>query len=225
VKFISSLTIAAVTCTFVSAYAEHTTTAAQATFVYLNRNGQTVRAGDGHGAGTLPAYGGSDEEWHKIVDCVRDRYADFNVDVLTKRPPAAIKVHYATIVVGGWASDVGLSNKNYNGIAPYHKGRTVLDGIALVFSKVGPHGEHDIENVCAAIVHESAHMIGGLDHELKCGDVMGYALAKCGPRRFIDEDAPCGETTARTCGNGQRVQNSYHLLGSRVGFRSRDESP
>jgi hypothetical protein len=151
---------------------------------------------------------------------VRDRYANFNVDVLTRRPPAAVKVHYATVIVGGWASDVGLSNRDYNGIAPYHKGRIVLDGTALVFSKVGPHGEHDIENVCSAIVHESAHMIGGLDHELKCGDVMGYATNKCGAREFVDEDAPCGETVKRRCGNGQMTQNSYRLLGSKVGFRS-----
>jgi hypothetical protein len=119
-------------------------------------------------------------------------------------------------LVGGNAHDVGLSDKEYSGIAPYHHGNFVHHATALVFSR-GGHGEHDTENICMEVAHEAAHVYG-LDHAMQPGDIMSYS-PRHGARSFIDKDAPCGEDKSRACGNGDTTQNSYQLLLKQLGAR------
>ena len=182
--------------------------------VYLNRHGGKVFKRDGHGAGSLPAYGGPDKDWDAIVTCVRANFSPFNIDIVTAKP----EIQHTTVIVGGWAHNVGLDDKQYNGISPRDRGAVTHDQTSLVFSKVGP-GEHDIENVCSTVSHEIGHTLG-LDHELSCGDIMGFSTRRCGPRKFKDAEAPCGEgNTERACHSGDQTQNSYQKLGQLVGFR------
>jgi hypothetical protein len=62
-------------------------------------------------------------------------------------------------------------------------------------------------------------VIEGLDHTYKCGDVMSYFLDRCGPRKILDVDMPCGENAKRLCGDGARTQNSFRKLAAAVGLR------
>jgi hypothetical protein len=64
----------------------------------------------------------------------------------------------------------------------------------------------------------------GLDHTFKCGDIMSYFLDRCGARKFMDVDAPCGEFSARVCGDGSKTQNSYRMIVNAVGLRQADPS-
>lgn len=180
-----------------------TATAHANTTVYLERHGQD----------DMPRFGGGDRAWSAIVGCVQRHYAPFAVDVTDRRPA---KGPFITAVVGGLASQKGLDDDTTNGVGPYD-GTVIRDAVVHVFSQVGT-GERDIENLCAVTAHEVGHALG-LDHEVLCGDIMSYYLDQCGPRTFVDREAPCGETEARTCGNDDETQSSYGRLVALVGLR------
>jgi hypothetical protein len=176
--------------------------------VFLERHGHITHEGV-----RVPAFGGGDQTWHAIVACVREQYAPFAVDIVDTMPEQG---PFITAVIGGRASLLGLDDDKTNGVGPY-SGDVIDDAVVHVFSQVGT-GERDVENLCATTVHEVGHALG-LEHEYYCGDVMSYFLARCGPRRFIDVDAACGEEKPEACATGEDSQNSYRRLGQLVGFR------
>jgi hypothetical protein len=179
--------------------------------VFLERDGRTIDH-DGDEI-VIPAFGGGDRAWNGIATCVAKHFSPFQIDVVTRRPARG---DFITAVIGGRASQLGLDDRSTNGVGPY-SGRVIPNAIVHIFSKVGT-GERDIQNLCAVTVHEVAHSLG-LDHSYKCGDVMSYFLDRCGARRIMDVEAPCGESRSRRCANGERTQNSYRRLGAMVGFR------
>lgn len=190
--------------------------------VFLERHGHITHEGV-----RIPAFGGGDRTWHAIVACVREQYAPFAVDIVDSLPEHG---PFITAVIGGRASQLGLDDDKTNGVGPY-SGEVLDDAVVHVFSQVGT-GERDVENLCATAAHEVGHALG-LEHEFYCGDVMSYFLDRCGPRRFIDVDAPCGEDSPQGCATGEDTQNSYRRLGQLVGFRGepppdpadRDDAP
>lgn len=178
--------------------------------VFLERNGQRVATDDGDIA--IPKFGGGDRVWNGIVGCVADQFAPFQINVVDRKPRSG---EYITAVVGGRASLFGLDDEMTNGVGPYD-GTVLRAAQVYVFSKTS--GERDVANLCAVTAHEVAHALG-LDHSTACGDIMSYHLEACGPRRFLDVDAPCGEDDERRCGNGDETQSSYQRLGALVGFK------
>ncbi|HEY5933885.1 MAG TPA: matrixin family metalloprotease [Kofleriaceae bacterium] len=180
--------------------------------VFLDRDGRTIDH-DGDQI-VIPAFGGGDRAWNGIASCVARHFSPFQVEVVTRRPARG---DFITAVIGGRASQLGLDDGSTNGVGPYN-GRVIPNAIVHIFSKVGT-GERDVQNLCAVTVHEVSHSLG-LDHSFKCGDVMSYFLDRCGERRIMDVEAPCGESRSRRCANGERTQNSYRKLGAMVGFRT-----
>lgn len=183
--------------------------------VFLDRDGRTIDH-DGDQI-VIPAFGGGDRAWNGIAACVAKHFSPFQVEVVTRRPARG---DFITAVIGGHASQLGLDDGSTNGVGPYN-GRVIPNAIVHIFSKVGT-GERDVQNLCAVTVHEVSHSLG-LDHTYKCGDVMSYFLDRCGTRRIMDVEAPCGESRTRRCANGERTQNSYRKLGAMVGFRDERE--
>ena len=64
--------------------------------------------------------------------------------------------------------------------------------------------------MCETASMELAHAFG-LDHAYDCAEVMSY-LPRCGPRRFVDRETPCGEHAPRLCVRGAATQNSHRYL-------------
>jgi len=185
--------------------------------VFLQRNGQIVPHGDDEVE--IPKFGGGDRAWGSIVTCVKQQFSPFQIDIVDRRPSHG---EFITAVVGGLASQVGLDDRSTNGVGPYD-GHVIPNAVVHVFSKVGT-GERDTDNLCAVTVHEVSHALG-LDHTYRCGDVMSYFLDRCGPRRFLDAEVPCGEGAPRTCGDGEDTQNSYRRVAAAVGLRKSQPEP
>ncbi|MCA9680031.1 MAG: hypothetical protein KC464_33680, partial [Myxococcales bacterium] len=197
--------------------------------VYLDPDGGTVTGGwDDAATGvssialgvagervTVPAWRGGARRWQQVVQCVRDRFAAFAIDVVTDRPAGD---DYTLVLVGGRPSLFGYPS-SVSGVAPY-SGEVMRGAIAFVFSDVV---ESEVEQTCTGILHEVGHTLG-LDHEYLCEDPMSY-LWGCGEKRFQDQVAACGEEEERSCGNGEATQNSYRTLVAAVGLRAGDAAP
>jgi hypothetical protein len=196
--------------------------------LYLNKGGGTVVAGwDDSAQNTssivfnvgdsqqIPAWRGGTRKWKKVVACVRDRFADFDVEVVTERPASG---DYVMIMVGGRPSLFGYGD-GVSGVAPY-TGEVLHAAIGYVFSD---QLRNDVDGTCLGIVHEAGHAMG-LDHVYLCEDPMSY-LWGCGAKRFRDQDAHCGESEPRYCGDGEETQNSWRHLAAAVGLRGEEPAP
>jgi len=197
--------------------------------LYLNKDGGTLTAGwddaangvssvamnASGGVVEVPAWEGSTRAWNQVVACAQDRFAPFDVDLVTRRPTSG---DYMMIMVGGLPSMFGYPT-SVSGVAPY-SGEVVRGAVGFVFSEnIG----EDVDSTCVSLIHEAGHVLG-LDHVYLCEDPMSY-LWGCGEKRFRDVDAPCGESEERLCGNGESTQNSYRILAANVGLRGADDEP
>jgi hypothetical protein len=196
--------------------------------IFLNRDGGTLAGGwddsasdvssvalNAGGDVTVPAWRGGDRRWKQVTACVRERFGDFEVDVVTERPRGG---DYIMVMVGGRADLLGYPD-SVGGVAPY-TGEVLRRAVGYVFAE---GYDHDVENTCVGILHEAGHMLG-LDHAYLCEDPMSY-LWGCGEKRFQDADAYCGEGDARSCGSGDTTQNSYRRLAALVGLRDGEVAP
>jgi hypothetical protein len=122
-------------------------------------------------------------------------------------------------------ADVGITDY-IGGVSPFSSNCSVIESsIVFAFTDNLPKRPRVI---CEVMSQEIAHSYG-LDHELLAADPMTY-LSYAGERAFQDQDAACGETTARPCGIAgntcRATQNSVQLLLARLGAADRDnESP
>ncbi len=154
---------------------------------------------------TVGGWKGSAASWDKVVRCVRDLFAPFDVEVTDHRPKHE---EFALVVVGGKSSDIGVKSKHVGGLAPF-SGTVIARPVVFAFAGAL---RHDVRQVCETIGMEVAHAYG-LDHGYECKDVMTY-LPACGAKKFVDKDVRCGEKKPRTCEGGGTTQNSFrHLLG------------
>jgi hypothetical protein len=193
-------------------FASEASAAPRPVTLFLERDGRVIDH-DGDRV-VIPKFGGGDRVWSGVVGCVKQQFSPFNIDIVDQRPARG---EFITAVIGGRASQLGLDDRSTNGVGPYSPDRVIRNAVVHIFSRVGS-GERDVSNLCSVTVHEVSHALG-LDHTYKCGDVMSYFLDRCGPRRFLDVEAPCGEDGPRTCGDGKRTQSSYRKVVAAVGLR------
>lgn len=196
--------------------------------IYLNRcaDGCTVRRGSDDsiantssilGRDNVPAeislapFGWDDTVWDGMVACVRERYAPWNVTIVTDEPANG---RYLEVMVGGLATSLGL-NGNTLGVAPLTSDCSPLPS-AIAFAFANAHQPPDqIENLCTTVIHEAGHLYG-LDHEFACRDPMTY-LTDCGEKLFVNRSFACGEFDGpRPCKCGA-TQNSFAKLNDAIG--------
>jgi len=149
----------------------------------------------------LQAFKGTDAQWQHIVECVKDTFGVFNVNVTDVDPGSA---NHFEIMVAGYSSDLQNSQLGSNvfGVSPYTC--SVLDN-AVVFAFANQFidnptafGSNPVEEeICATAAQEVSHA-WTLDHVVVKSDPMTYNLYN-GRRYFAQGGVQCGSD----CVNGQ----------------------
>jgi len=154
----------------------------------------------------LTAWPHGDAAWQNLVQCVRDMYAPFDIDVTDVDPGSA---DHFEVMVAGSANALGVPGAA--GVAPFVScdGQIPNNVISFVFAA----DVNDQDFMCWAAAQESSH-VWGLDHELEPKDPMTYLYPPIKKPGFQDVDADCGEEMAspRECYCGGKKQNSYQYL-------------
>jgi hypothetical protein len=159
----------------------------------------------------------ADAEWDQIVQCVREVYSPYNVEVTDVLPPNGMSHNQG--IVAGRPVNIGYGSAGIGGIAPYAPGCAPRDNvISFTFANIyGGSGISRAYAICAVAAQETAHAYG-LDHAWEfldgrsaCNDPMSYR-SDCGGQKFFrNEQARCGEFAPRGCRCGG-TQNSHRLL-------------
>jgi Big-like domain-containing protein len=151
----------------------------------------------------------TDAQWQTVVDCVRDMYGDFNVQITDIDPG---DVPHWRHVVAGRPQDVGMQD-GVGGVSPwtglcYPQG-IIDNSITFTFAEVYGSSPDALQSVCETVAQETAHSLA-LDHSFHCPDPMTY-LFGCGPKKFRDLNVRCGEYSERNCCDDPSIptQNSY----------------
>jgi hypothetical protein len=162
-------------------------------------------------AGPLSPFAAGDDAWNAVVECVRQTYAPYDIEVVTDAPPSGSD--YIEVMVAGSPFEVGLDGQIL-GIAPLAVDcSTQANVVAFAFAN---NHQGDVLDICATTAHEAGHTYG-LDHEFECKDPMTY-LVGCGQKQFVNLEAPCGEFDGpRECRCSGPTQNSYKKLIRDVG--------
>jgi hypothetical protein len=194
--------------------------------IYLERQAITIKGGFDRAADhhsqlielgverALPGFTGDDRKWRSIVQCVRGKFADFEVVVTDRRPRQ--KSGYVMVHVGGAPNDLyGAEREGMGGVAPFNSD-VIADSVVFAFSETL---DNRVDSVCNTVAHEIGH-IYGLDHSYRCNDVMTY-LSGCGKKQFVHANVRCGESDRRDCDNGGATQNSHEHLLAVLGSRKR----
>lgn len=202
------------------------------TTVFVNGAGGTYYAGTddssrrvssvlsfyGRASAAAPATSYSGATWQRLVQCIGEKMAPYNVTITNTRPAGA---HTEIVVTNAWGSSVlGLSN-GIGGIAPLGSCRAVPQAVGFVFQPVYDRpGYGYVEGACEAAAHELAHTLS-LSHEQLSTDLMSYAPQNPA-KRFQDANVACGVSASapEACSCGGATQNSHRQLLSMVGPRS-----
>lgn len=169
----------------------------------------------------ISPFSGSDATWQAVVECVKQTYADFDVEIVTERPTSG---GYHMAIVAGTPGQVGQPN-GVLGVSPFSCGY-IPNAISYTFANLIPT---DVAEICWTVSQETAHS-WGLDHKFDNRDPMTYLGS--GPRykRFQNEAGPCGEYNQRQCqcnyaGTGRTAMNSHALIMSTFGPAGPDLVP
>ncbi|HEX5059432.1 MAG TPA: Ig-like domain-containing protein [Kofleriaceae bacterium] len=167
---------------------------------------------------TVSPYSGSATNWTALVNCVKQTYADFDVEIVTTRPTSG---NYHMAIVAGQPTQVGMQN-GVLGVSPFSCGY-ISNSISFTFANVVPN---DVPELCWTVAQETAHS-WGLDHKYDNRDPMTYLSGGPNIKSFQNEAGSCGEYSARTCsctyaGTGNAKMNSYALIMATFGSNTPD---
>lgn len=150
-----------------------------------------------------------DEVWNEVLQCVREIYAPYDVQV-TDVDPGENLFHHEAIVAGDW-NEIGYPYP-IGGVAP---SQCVPRNNVISFTFANGFGPN-AQRICEVIGQETAHSFG-LEHAFDCSDPMTY-LNPCGRQFFRDKTTPCGEYEAMDqCQCGGSAQNSHRWLRTVLG--------
>ena len=172
---------------------------------FMTDDSRTDRSSIPQAQVSLAAWDQGDVKWDMLVECVKQTFIPFNVDVVTVDPGTA--AHHEVMVTSS-ASQALRPGLNAGGVAPFIAcGGTYNNGLSFVFG-----GTTDLEFLCGAVAQEAAH-VWGLDHELNKDDPMTY-LQLGSLKRFQNANAQCHDSNIQpaTCRCGGEMQNSYQYM-------------
>ncbi|MEZ4363770.1 MAG: hypothetical protein R3B48_26565 [Kofleriaceae bacterium] len=203
--------------------ADHHRRAGLARVIFLNRcpGGCTVgnqRNDSRQNQSTIPKRPGvlsefpfGDQEWDKLVQCVRHAYSLYDVTVTDQEPDEV--TDHIEVMVAGTSLALGFE-ASILGISPLAEDCSPVRNV-LSFAFAAAHFQGNLNELCSTVVHEAGHTFG-LDHALQCRDPMTYLVA-CGDRLFLNIESQCGEfRKSRFCRCSDR-QNSHVKLLNELG--------
>jgi MYXO-CTERM domain-containing protein len=189
--------------------------------IFMNRNGGTYSPGSDDSrrntsivprtTSTIQPFPFGNAAWNGIVECVRDQFAQFNVEIVETEPPS--NVRYVEHVVGGRPQDVGLPN-GVGGVAPIDNFNCGIIDVAINYTFAEVYGG-DVQSICETAAQEIAHSFS-LDHAFFCPDPMTY-LGGCGDKTFQNSERNCGEFEPRQCNCNRATQNSVRIMLEKLG--------
>lgn len=157
-------------------------------------------------SGNLAAFTGSQSTRNAIIQCVRETYAPFGVEIVTTDPSP--EPHFEAMAAG-LPTQVGFPN-GVAGVAPFTCG-VINNAITFNFLNLFPS---DVNEACWTIAQETAHAFG-LSHEMLGADPMTY-IPSPPVKRFQDQLACIGTQgccqPAGECQCGPTMQNSVQEL-------------
>ena len=158
---------------------------------------------------TLSAFEHGDEAFDATIECLREVYRPYNVEIVTDDPgPVA---HHEAILAG--TSDQLGFPANVGGVAP--ASCSPLDNV-ISFSFANTLGS-SVTELCWTVAQESAHSFGLPNHVRDCSDPMTYIPA-CGTKYFRDVGLQCGDFEPEECRcTGGQIQNSHRTLNEVFG--------
>ncbi|MGE0399532.1 MAG: hypothetical protein AB7T06_22650, partial [Kofleriaceae bacterium] len=151
----------------------------------------------------------ADEEWAMLVQCVKEVYSPFDVEITDVKPTSPT---YHMNIVAGLPGDLGLSN-GVGGISPGVGCTPVDNRITYTFANSyrSTNVVYRTNTLCQVVAQETAHTYG-LDHSFSfgsgnltrsaCNDPMTYRTDCGGQRFFRNEPATCGEYSPMPCACG-----------------------
>ncbi len=162
-----------------------------------------------NGISQVAPWAHGDNSWEVLVDCVKELYAPYDVQVTDVDPGNNIFHHEA--IVAGEYTDIGYETP-IGGVAP-SQCSPINNVISFTFAN--GYGNNPI-GICHTVGQETAHSYG-LEHAFDCSDPMTY-LQSCGRQFFRDATTPCGEfSELANCNCGGSAQNSHRWLRTVLG--------
>lgn len=164
---------------------------------------RTNRSSVPNRSSTVTPFAYSDAVWTQVVECVKQTYAPFNVQIVTDRPATG---DYHMAIVAGRPTDIGMQN-GVGGVSPFSCG-FINNAISYSFSNV--YGG-SVDDICWTVAQETAHS-WGLDHKFDNKDPMTYLQSGPSRKSFQNMAGPCGEFSARQCQCGGSTMNSFAMI-------------
>ncbi len=164
---------------------------------------------------TISAFEGTEATWNAVVQCVKQTYADFDVQIVTERPASG---NYHMAIVAGYSSEV-QQGSGVLGVSPWSCGY-IPNAISYTFANMNPSS---VAELCWTVSQETAHS-WGLDHKYDNRDPMTYLSGGPTYKSFQDESGSCGEYNARACAcnySGGKM-NSFKLIMDTFGPNTPD---
>ncbi len=186
-----------------------------------NNNAPMNQSSIPNAASTVSAFSGTDATWQQVVSCVKQAYADFDVQIVTERPASG---NYHMAIVAGTPQQVGMQN-GVLGVSPFSCGY-IPNAVSFTFANVIPS---NVAELCWTVAQETAHS-WGLDHKYDNRDPMTYLSGGPAIKSFQNEAGSCGEYSARQCqctyaNTGKAKMNSYELIMATFGSNTPDTTP
>jgi MYXO-CTERM domain-containing protein len=155
-----------------------------------NNNSINNTSGIPNSPSVVQPFNAGDTKWNQVVQCVRETYAQFGVQVVDQRPASG---NYHMAIVAGRPQDVGMQS-GVGGVSEFTCGY-IPNGISFSFANV--YGG-SVDDICWTVAQETAHS-WGLDHKFDNRDPMTYLSSGPSRKTFQNQAGSCGEFSSRQC--------------------------
>jgi MYXO-CTERM domain-containing protein len=159
---------------------------------------------------TMQPYMHGQDHWDKVIACLKDTFAPFDIQVVTENPGS---IAHFEVMAAGTSAQLNPNIMGAGGIAPFIACNAQRNNLlAFVFA----NQTQGIEYLCGAIAHEAGH-VWGLSHSMDPLDPMTY-MDLGSLKVWQNSDQVCGTDAPQNCRCFPDTQNSFRYLRDTFGF-------